>query len=205
MTTIRKIWLAAVVLPMVLAGSLAYSQSAPKMEPDAKKKAGKQTAAPTTPVDINTASMQDLVAVKGIGPATAKKIIAGRPYGSIQDLSKAGLNAKQISDLTPSLKISSIPAAKTTPMPTPAPKQNQAAAPTTPTMTPSTNSSSPSAAAAAGGGPGMVWVNSESKVFHRQNDRWYGRTKQGRYMTEADALKSGAHESKEKESSKKPK
>jgi hypothetical protein len=43
---------------------------------------------------------------------------------------------------------------------------------------------------------GMVWVNEKSKVFHREGDRWYGRTKEGKYMTEADAIKAGYHEDK---------
>ena len=37
----------------------------------------------------------------------------------------------------------------------------------------------------------MVWVNPETKVFHRQGDKWYGKTKNGKYMTEADAVKAG--------------
>jgi len=44
----------------------------------------------------------------------------------------------------------------------------------------------------------MVWVNTETKVFHREGDRWYGTTKRGKFMTEADAVKAGYRESKQK-------
>jgi hypothetical protein len=45
--------------------------------------------------------------------------------------------------------------------------------------------------AAAGGGAGKVWVNATSKVYHCQNDRYYGTTKNGEYMSEADAVAKG--------------
>jgi hypothetical protein len=38
---------------------------------------------------------------------------------------------------------------------------------------------------------GMVWVNTDSGIYHKPGTRWYGKTKQGKYMTEADALKAG--------------
>ena len=43
---------------------------------------------------------------------------------------------------------------------------------------------------------GMVWVNTESGIFFRESDRWYGKTKEGKFMTEADAKKAGHREAK---------
>jgi len=44
--------------------------------------------------------------------------------------------------------------------------------------------------------PGMVWVNLDTKIFHRSGDHWYGNTKHGKYMTEADAVAAGYREAK---------
>jgi hypothetical protein len=42
----------------------------------------------------------------------------------------------------------------------------------------------------------VVWVNERSHVYHYSSDPYYGRTKSGKYMCEADALKAGDHASK---------
>jgi DNA uptake protein ComE-like DNA-binding protein len=52
-------------------------------------------------VDLNSASEKDLEALPGVGPATAKKIVAGRPYKSADELKKAGLNDKAVEALKP--------------------------------------------------------------------------------------------------------
>ena len=36
-----------------------------------------------------------------------------------------------------------------------------------------------------------VWVNTKSSVYHCPGSRWYGKTKQGKYMGECAAQKAG--------------
>ncbi len=48
---------------------------------------------------------------------------------------------------------------------------------------------------AAAKASGKVWVNTDSGVYHK-GGRWYGKTKTGKFMTEADAKAAGYKESR---------
>jgi len=93
-------------------------------------------------------------------------------------------------------------AAATSPSPSPAkfslgdmfkPKSSMAASPAAVSNAPAKKAGASAAAnpPAPGGGHGLVWVNTESHVYHKEGSRFYGTTKKGKYMTEAEAAKEG--------------
>lgn len=98
--------------------------------------------------------------------------------------------------------------------PAKAPSASTASAPSPKAATPAATPAAPAASAsksaatppsertaAAGGGAGKVWVNTDSKIYHCEKDAMYGKTKQGEYMTEAQAKASGARAARGKECS----
>ena len=179
------------ITPLVTIGAPAAAKTTTPPPPAAKTTTAKAaTTSPTSGalVDLNTASEKDLEALKGVGPATAKKIITGRPYTTIQGLSKAGVSAATVTMITPFVTVGAGAPPPPSPPPSPSPKPATTTTPTT-TATPAMSAGPPPVR-------GMVWVNLDTKVFHREGDRSYGNTKHGKYMTEADALKAGYREAK---------
>ena len=119
-------------------------------------------------VDLNTAPLEELQKLPGIGEANAKKIIAGRPYNSVAELGKAGIPKPTIDKLAPLVTISAAPQGASRP---------ESVGKTPPQK-------------------GMVWVNTDSGVYHHEGDHWYGKTKDGQFMREEDAKKAGYREAK---------
>jgi hypothetical protein len=163
----------------------------------------KTDAKPAAKVDLNAASQKDLEALPAVGAATAKKIIAGRPYSSVGDLSKAGVSAKTIEKISPLVTVGAITAAPPASSPAAAPSKAAASSPNTPPPAPArTPAAAPAAETPSGVAQtppvkGMVWVNTSTKVYHREGDPWYGKTKHGKFMNEDDAIKAGYRASKE--------
>jgi hypothetical protein len=205
MRTVRHGFFFLLVVGALICGSAPLTVSA--------RQAGSKAAATSgAKVDLNTASEKDLEDLPGVGPATAKKIIAGRPYSSVDGLSKAGVPARTIGKISSLVTVSG--AAAAAPAPAAAPKSTAkasapvsqpapaAAAPSQPPAPATPSKPAPAASASQGSpGAGMVWVNLETGVYHYQSSRYYGKTKSGKYMSEADAIKAGYHAAKNEKKS----
>ena len=169
----RKVFTWALAVTLASAVPLLARQTT---ETYGQKPATRQTETKAPPpagtVNLNTASQADLEALPGIGPVTAKKIIAGRPYTSVADLSKAGVPKSTIDKIAPMVTVGSATAA---------PMGRESTKGTT----------GGSTVAQQPPEKGMVWVNTSTKVYHKEGDRYYGKTKNGKFMTEADAIKAG--------------
>ena len=192
----------------------------------AKETAATPPAAPPSPagkIDLNTATQKVLEGLPGVGEVTAKKIIAGRPYKSLEELSKAGISAAEIEKLRPLVIVASeskidlntasaeeleeLPGVgKVTSAKIIANRPYKSVAELEKAgMSPKEIAKVESlvivgiAEARIPPEKGMVWVNTATGVYHMPGDRWYGKTREGKFMRESDAKKEGYHESKEAE------
>jgi hypothetical protein len=86
------------------------------------------TESPLQVVDINRASLEDLVAIRGIGPGLAQGIIDDRPYTELNDLVRVpGINQIKLLALIPFITIGEKKTKKAAPKAIPQPKTMQTA------------------------------------------------------------------------------
>ena len=168
-------------------------------------------------VDVNSASKEELEALPGIGPALADKIIQNRPYKAKRELVSRNIipdsTYKNVKDQLVAHKTSeqnsSSSSAGSGSSESERERSSSSASNTSGTSKPesTTRQSEPAAAQESSSDKsntasettavqtppekGMVWVNLRTKIFHREGDRWYGKTKHGKFMSEADAVKEG--------------
>ncbi len=165
-------------------------------------------------VDLNTASQATLEKLPGVDQNTAKRIIAHRPYSSVADLSKSGVPAGTIETITPFVKVGPLGKAAATTgngVEKAAAGIEKGADATATGVEKGVSGASKgvekgAAATASAAGSvdramtgaarvppqaGMVWADSNTKIYHKEGDAWYGTTKKGKWLTEKEAIKQG--------------
>jgi Protein of unknown function (DUF3761) len=119
----------------------------------------------------------------GTYTTAASKQGACRGHQGVKEWFAASTAAPASSAKSAAPAAAATPAATTAPAPAAAPAPAKAA----------THASTASMTQAPGGGPGMVWLNTSTNVYHCPGTQYYGKTKAGSYMSEADAKAKGAH------------
>ncbi len=139
-------------------------------------------------INLNTATTSQLETLPGIGPASAKKIMRARPYKSVDDLKNAGLPTSTITKVKPLVTVDDSKQIYTVSKPVTTDASNSS------TQSKSSDTKSTRESTRKFEPPpqkGMVWVNTDSKIYHKEGTKWYGTTRNGKYMTEEDAKKAG--------------
>ena len=90
-----------VLIPTLLFGAALFAQPRTAQQPPATVKA----VNPGGVVNLNTADTKELSQLPGVSKSTAEKIVAHRPYGRVEDLSRAGVSQKTIDRIRPLVNV----------------------------------------------------------------------------------------------------
>lgn len=107
---LRPFWLLALATAFALSTTTTVPAQTTKSTPATKvQEKAKEKAKSSDPLDVNSATPAELMELPGIGEVIAKKIVDGRPYKTLDDLSKAGVNAATLAKIKPLTTVRPLP------------------------------------------------------------------------------------------------
>ena len=87
-------------------GQIVEPNATAKAKAKANARAKSAVVAPKTPLDLNKATAEEMTEIlPGVGEVTARKIVAGRPYATVDELARAGVPARTIAAIRPLVRI----------------------------------------------------------------------------------------------------
>lgn len=199
-----KIWILAVAAAGLIVASPAMAQKA--AADTGKATAGKSVS--TEPagksdvmVDINSATKDQLEELKGVGSTRADAIIKGRPYKDADELVQKKILPQNVYDgikgkivtkavATPASEADTKPASPT-PLRTRTTGEDKSTAPKTAAATPTNEFKAEADARKHCPSDTVVWVNTDSKIYHYSGASEYGKTKQGAFMCQKEGDAAG--------------
>ena len=140
---------------------------------------------------ISVIGLASTCLVQGQSPTPGESPAASPSTAKHRTHQKAGATASP-AEKAASPSTAESPAASPSPKKPRSHKKPEATAAASPApATRATTAAATSATPASGGGHGLVWVNTDTHVYHKEGSRFYGKTKTGKYVSEADAIKEG--------------
>ena len=111
--SIRLGYVSMLTLAAVVTASAESRAQATKVPVGSRvqEKAKAKTTTVAAPIDVNSATHAELMELPGVGEAMSKKIVDGRPYKTVDDLTTAGVPAATVAKIKPLAIARALPAA----------------------------------------------------------------------------------------------